>query len=108
MPSKKQTIKMYLAPEEYQDISAKAAQAKLSLSTYAKKLCLGYNVHSTVDAEAVLRLIQLKAEVGRIGGLLKKALADNSLHRTPLITKQINDLENIKQEIIQRISELGA
>lgn len=46
MPSKKPRITMYLTPEEHAEISASAARARISLSTFAKRVCTGIAVPS--------------------------------------------------------------
>lgn len=62
---------MYLSDEEYNQILGHAGRAGLSLSTYAKRVCIGMPVESRVDAQATLRLLKASADMGRLGGLLK-------------------------------------
>lgn len=75
MPSKKPRITMYLTPEEHAEISASAARAGISLSTFAKRVCTGMAVPSLEHKQAVQEVIKARADLGRLGGLLKQAIA---------------------------------
>ncbi len=69
-------LKSYLTSEEYAAISASAHRAKLSVSAFARRVCLGQEVNSLIDLEAVLLVKNSKADLGRLGGLLKKHLSE--------------------------------
>lgn len=56
-----------------------ALSAKLSVSAYIKKLCLGYEVKSKEDKTAILELAKVSADLGRLGGLFKLALSEKSV-----------------------------
>ncbi len=75
MPSKKPRITVYLSPEEYAEISASAARAGISLSRFAKLVCTGMAVPSLEHKQAVQEIIKARADLGRLGGLLKQAIA---------------------------------
>ena len=75
MPSKKPRITVYLAPEEHAKISESAARAGISLSTFAKRVCTGMAVPSLEHKQAVQDIIKARADLGRLGGLLKQAIA---------------------------------
>lgn len=75
MPSKKPRITMYLTPEEHAEIFASAARAGISLSTFAKRVCTGMAVPSLEHKQAVQEVIKARADLGRLGGLLKQAIA---------------------------------
>ena len=60
MPSKKLILRTYLTPEEFGEIRTSAAKAGLSLSTFSKRVCLGYTVPSLEHQEARLELRRLK------------------------------------------------
>lgn len=70
-------LKSYLTPKEYEGVTEKAAQANLSISQYVRSVVLGYEVKSQVDAVAVLELTNAKADLARLGGLLKKGLGEH-------------------------------
>ena len=75
MPSKKKRLPVYLTQEEYDNIAASAARAGISLSTFAKRVCLGMAVPSLEHKQAVQNIIKARADLGRLGGLLKQAIA---------------------------------
>ena len=75
MPSKKSRLTMYLTPEEHAQISKFAARSGISLSTFAKRICLGMPVPSLQHKQAVQDIIKARADLGRLGGLLKQAIA---------------------------------
>ena len=76
MPSKKQRITVYLTPDEHARIAASAVKAGLSLSTFAKRICTGLDVPSLEHKQAVLDILKTRADLGRLGGLLKQALVE--------------------------------
>ncbi|MEA4855374.1 MAG: pirin [Solidesulfovibrio sp.] len=76
MPSKKTVMKSYLTPEEYEKIIESADRAGLSLSTFAKRVCLGQPVPSLETQKARLELFRINADLGRLGGLFKLCLSD--------------------------------
>jgi hypothetical protein len=77
MPSPhRKAVKTYLSAEEQAQIAAMAKQTGLSVSTFVKRVCLGQEVQSKVDQQAVLAVLKANADLGRLGGLLKKALFD--------------------------------
>ena len=110
MPKRKpaQAMKVYLKPEEYQAITDKAEQTGLSMSTFARRICLGYEVKSVVDQRAVLELIRVKAEIGRLGGLLKFSLGEKTLERSQKINRLISELTTCSAEITEVIKAWGA
>ena len=77
MPSPdKKVLHAYLTHEEYDQIKAMADQAGLSISTFVKRVCLGQELRSKADQEAVRALLRANADLGRLGGLFKMALSE--------------------------------
>lgn len=101
----KTALRAYLTPEEHQAVKAKAGQARLSVSAYTKAVCLGHELKSTVDQEAILALLKVKADLGRLGGLLKKGLSENNLDRHRA-NRLLMDLETTRKLIEERVKEL--
>lgn len=67
-------VRAYFSQEEYNQLTSRAGEAGLSLSSFIKQSSLGVTISSTVDHEAVLALVQSKADLGRLGGILKQHL----------------------------------
>ena len=82
MPSKKYVLKTYLTQEEHKQVKVSADKAGLSLSTFSKRVCLGFSVPSLEHQEARIELRRLKGDLGRLGGLVKQALANGADRRT--------------------------
>jgi len=79
-----------------------ASQCDLGLSTYIRQVGLGYEPKSTVDSQAVAQLAHLHGDLGRVGGLLKMWLSDNSKShygRSLNIPELIDKLLSLQQEI---------
>lgn len=101
MPSpNKIALKAYLTPEEYADVKAAASQARLSVSRFARAVCLGHEPKSKVDHEAVLAMLQTNRDLSRLGNLLKLALDQVNIDE-----KKIDDLLNSIQETKNLLTE---
>ena len=97
MPSKKLRITVYLSPEEHAEISASATRANISLSTFSKLVCLGYHVPSLEQQAARIELRRLKGELGKLGGLVKLALANGADRQTVL--RLLHELDARQREV---------
>lgn len=69
----------------------------MSLSTFSKRVCLGFSVPSLEHQEARLELRRLKGDLGRLGGLIKHALA-NGVDRF-LVHKLLHELDARQREV---------
>jgi len=76
MPKNKPYLTAYLSEDDRQRVTELAGQAGLPVSRFIRRVCLGQEVRSTVDQQAVLTLLHSKGDLGRLGGLLKQHLAD--------------------------------
>ena len=104
MPSKKLILRTYLTPEEFGAIQASANRAGLSLSTFSKRVCLGFTVPSLEHQEARLELRRLKGDLGRLGGLLKQALANGADRHT--IHKLLHELDARQRELQTAVARI--
>ena len=103
MPSKKHVLKTYLTPEEHAQIRASANRAGLSLSMFSKRVCLGFFVPSLEQQAAMIELRRLKGDLGRLGGLVKQALANGADRQT--VHRLLHEL-NARQQEVQKAAEL--
>jgi len=69
---------VWTTPEEHSALVARAKEVGLSLSAYLRTVGLGFEPRSIFDAEAVLSLARVNADQGRLGGLLKLWLTQDS------------------------------
>lgn len=99
--SRKRTahIMVRVSPEEKAKINQSAFNCDLSAPAYLRELGLGYMPKSNVDAQALIQLANLHGDIGRIGGLLKMWLSDQSKARDgqqlkiPDLIKNLFDLQ---------------
>lgn len=90
-------LKMYVTPEERRAIVQNAKDSGLSMSAYARNLALGHSPASILDMREMRNLIQAKADLGRLGGLLKMWLTDEIRY---------NQLYDIKiDDLLERINQ---
>jgi hypothetical protein len=94
-------IKAYVSQDEYKNIKAAAAQAKLSISAFTRAVCLGYEPKSKVDNEAVLEIIDTKNSLARLGNLLKLVLDQSKIDE-----KKVENLIDSIQESRKNLSEI--
>ena len=97
-------MKTYLEPQEYSDILASARRARLSLSTFSKRVCLGTPVPSLEHQEARLELRKIKGDLGRLGGLVKLALAYGA--DRALVHKLLHELDARQRELAAAIGRI--
>ncbi|UWZ79386.1 hypothetical protein L9S41_17140 [Geoalkalibacter halelectricus] len=86
-----------------------ANQCDLGLSTYLREVGLGYEPKSTIDSQAVAQLAHLHGDLGRVGGLLKMWLSDNSKSgygRSLNIPELVDRLLSLQQEIGEVVRKL--
>lgn len=104
MPSKKLILRTYLTPEEFGEIRASADRAGLSLSSFSKRVCLGFSVPSLEHQEARLELRRLKGDLGRLGGLVKQALANGADRQT--VHRLLHELDARQREVQAAVSRI--
>ena len=73
-------LKAFVSPQEREAIAAKAAEAGLTVSAYLRAAALGTKIKSAADQRAILELLELNADQGRLGGLLKLWLVSKAGH----------------------------
>ena len=64
-------LRIYCTREECEDIQRRAKISGLSVSGYARRVCMGYQPTSVIDYEVAEKVIKLTGDLGRMGGLLK-------------------------------------
>ena len=98
MPTRKKFIKAYVDDDEFDRISDLANRTGLTMSTYAKRLCLGHEVKSLEHAHVRNELRLLRGDLGRIGGLIKQLLAHQIVdkHR---VHQELSKLDALQKKI---------
>jgi hypothetical protein len=92
------------------DIETRAGATGLSVSAYLRNLGLGFQPHSTLDYEAILTLLKVNADEGRLGGLFKLWLSGQSewSAETMEIRCLLVDIEERQRELKALIGRLAA
>jgi len=105
---RKRHLKVVVSQRERADIETRAAATGLSVSAYLRNLGLGFQPQSTLDHEAVLALLKVNADQGRLGGLLKLWLSGQSAASTEdlEIRKLLIDLEDCQRKLKAVIGRL--
>lgn len=70
-------IKVRVSETEREMIVAAAQSVGLSVSSYLRRLGLGYQPKSMIDLQKVEAMMRVSADAGRLGGLLKMWLTDD-------------------------------
>lgn len=83
---RKNLIKTRLSDSEYRAFTARVKRSKLSASEFLRRAALTGRIviplHTELDVAMLDELALLKADVGRIGGLLKMTIRPNEGQRT--------------------------
>jgi hypothetical protein len=104
MKNKRRACKIYLSEEEYKDVLASAGRAGLPFSIFCRRVALGTPVPSMEHIEARLELRNLKGDLGRLGGLVKQALA-NGADRTT-VHRLLHELDSRQREVKAAIERI--
>lgn len=75
-PRSARRIPVQVSAEEHASIAETARATGLPIAVLIRRLALGYEPDSIVDIETLLELIRLRADLGRLGGVMKMWLVD--------------------------------
>jgi len=98
---RKSIIKAYLTEDEYTQIQASSELAGLSVSTFARNVCLGSKVPSREDHQARRELLKVNADLGRLGGLLKQSITASG--NREIIRPLLLDIEKTQAELKAKV-----
>jgi len=74
----KKPVRSYLTAEEHDLLVQMADRAGLTISQFIRQVCLGHTVRTFEHEQFRLELLKTRSDLGRMGGLLKHALATQS------------------------------
>lgn len=106
-------IPVRATPEQLKEIDARAASCVMSRSSYMLQRGLGFTPSSKTDKEAILELASLRADLGRLGGLLKGWLAGSFEQQPPDIrtrdhvVKLLRQIEDMQQRVIDTVKKIA-
>jgi len=105
MPKRKPYLTVYVSPDEYDQVAAQAERASLSISAFVKAVCLGHEIKSTVDQDAILTLARMNGDLGRLGGLLKMALAERAIDQV-IGNNLLEDIGRTRRRLEEKVRSL--
>ncbi len=94
-------LKVVVSPEERATIQARARAVSLSVSAYLRRLGTGFAPQSTLDQQAIGKLLRVNADQGRLGGLLKLWLSEKPDQGMPAydVRSLLRQIEGVQADI---------
>lgn len=109
--ARKNLIKTRLSDSEYRAFAARVKRSKLSASEFLRRAALTGRIviplHTELDVALLDELALLKADVGRIGGLLKMTIRPNEGQRT-LHPAEWGELLHVARQVERIAKRLAA
>lgn len=99
-------FQVLLLPAEAVAIKNHAAHCSLSVSAYLRELGLHYHPKSNVDADAVLEMVKVNGDLGRLGGLLKMWLTNKERIQPEQINGVLDKIESILIILLEKVKKL--
>lgn len=106
---KTKIVRVRVTPEEWSEIENLAATCSLSAPEFMRRLALGYTPKSTLDADHLLVVAKLGADIGRIGGLLKLWLSTESIKNQAFaleVPHLVNELKTLQSKVKEEFKKL--
>lgn len=103
-PRRSAVLKSYLTPDELDQVIESSEQTRLSLSEFARRVCLGVRIESREDQQVRLELLRVNADLGRLGGLLKRALAEG--HDKMSVIRLLRQIDQTQMELRDKVRAL--
>lgn len=102
-------IKVWVFPDEKEEIVKNARNHGLSTSTFLRNLGLNIEVQGTMDQQAILELVKVNADLGRLGGLLKLWLTNDERTKNfnkGTIDELLNRISVIQNEMYEKVTKI--
>jgi hypothetical protein len=96
-------LKIYVTPRQREEIEARAASVGMSVSSFLGALGLNAPIRSRTDADAVLDLLRINGDLGRLGGLLNQWLSERAGQGARIIEVHdvLHAIEETRQELLR-------
>ena len=106
-------IKVWVTTAEKAAIAEKAAAHSMSISRYLRALGLALPIQTTVDQRAMLDLLKINADLGRLGGVVKMWLTSNESSQSASaqvmeikLDRTLNEISALQKKMKERIEAL--
>ncbi|NNM59269.1 MAG: hypothetical protein HKM04_05590 [Legionellales bacterium] len=108
LKDRKRPFKVYVSPRDREMIKQLAKEARLSVSDYLRLLGLGHAPKNTFDQAAILQLVKLHSDQGRLGGLLKLWLTSKpnegaSKSEVRQLLRQVEQCQKDLQSLVKQL-----
>ena len=106
--SRNRPLKVYVTENERTALAEAARSAGLSVSDFLRRVGLGVRVRSLLDQDHVREVMRARADLGRLGGLLKMWLADRPGEGAPPHTVRalLDEIDAAQDEVRQKVRVL--
>lgn len=99
-------LRVPVLPAEESTIKENAAKAGLSIAEYLRRCGLGHSVSSILDKKHIHELARINADMGRLGGLLKLWLTQDTALDTNAIRTLLNRICHTQNAMLQVVRKL--
>ncbi len=101
-------LKIYVTARQREEIEARAASVGMSVSSFLGALGLNAPIRSRTDADAVLDLLRINGDLGRLGGLLELWLSERAGQgaRISEVREVLHAIEETRQELLRVSSQV--
>jgi hypothetical protein len=108
-PKRLCAIKAHVTEAEYARLKADATRFNFTMSDYVRRIVTAFKIpQSVVNAQARLDLLQINADLARLGNLFKMALNGEGFHVTEAsLRKLMADVEATRQLLLDQIHTLS-
>lgn len=100
-------ISVRVSPEEKAQLSKKSDGFGMGIPQLMRSSALGKHLRSKLDDQAILNLLKINADQGRLGGLLKMWLQNKErLHLAggvPALLKEIQDTQRLLKGLVEKL-----
>ena len=106
-------ILLRVSAEEKAAIEKNASDCGLKTAAFLRNVGIGYQVKGIVDQKAILSLVRVNADLGRLGGLLKLWLSQRDQFGREAAGLKVSDVRSLfhkieasQQQVKARLEEL--
>lgn len=108
--NKTKLIQVRATPDEEAKLKSRAAAFGISMGELCRRVIFGVKLKSKTDQDAILELSATRADLGRLGGLLKGWLAGSFPESPPPPKEKIKDLldqiAEAKKDVVAAVKKL--
>lgn len=110
---KTKLIQVRATPDEKTDLKARAIAFGISVGELCRRAILGATLKSQTDQNAILELAATRADLGRLGGLLKGWLAGAFAQAAPgarthtEVVALLREIEAAQKKVIEAVNKVG-